>query len=299
MSNLVPWHSLAFSKAQLLRSFKTALVVGTILNLINQGGALFSGGDINVFKLLLTYSVPFCVATYAGTVTVLNHMRTVDCAKADLDVAKSEAECDINCLREIGDIASNITQNATNVNKASKEKVAFVDDVAETARHATSVNAELSRGALDSQTQLEKLDDAFSQVCEHISVLGKDVTNAVNASQSLTKEIEDFLQEFEGIASLASGITAISDQTNLLALNAAIEAARAGEAGRGFAVVADEVKNLASQTKDNALEIDETLQKIQLRQSQLNKAQSVLNESMNEALQLTNDGERVHPGFNR
>jgi hypothetical protein len=48
------------------RSFVVALVVGTILNLINQGDVLLSGGDINIGKLLLTYAVPYCVATYAA-----------------------------------------------------------------------------------------------------------------------------------------------------------------------------------------------------------------------------------------
>jgi methyl-accepting chemotaxis protein len=291
MSELVPWYSLAFSKAQFFRSIKTSLVVGTILNLINQGSVIFGDGEINLLKMLLTYVVPYSVATYAGTSTILNHMRKVDCAKANAENANN-AECDDKSIQEISDIAGSIVQNATNVNKASKEKVNFVDDVAKTARHATDVNATLSQQASDGQNQLDGLNQSFSQVLEHINVLGEDVTSAVDASNNLANEIKEFLQEFEGIASLASGITAISDQTNLLALNAAIEAARAGEAGRGFAVVADEVKNLAAQTKSNALEIDETLKKIQLRQGQLNKAQSTLDQSMNEALQLTNEGEQ-------
>jgi hypothetical protein len=48
------------------RSFAVALIVGTILNLINQGDALFSGGSLNLTKLLLTYAVPYCVATYGA-----------------------------------------------------------------------------------------------------------------------------------------------------------------------------------------------------------------------------------------
>jgi methyl-accepting chemotaxis protein len=291
MSNIVSWHSLAFSSAQLIRSLKTSLVVGTVLNLINQGSAIFGDGEVSVLKILLTYAVPYGVATYAGTTTVLNHMRKVDCAKTEAEL-KDESQCDEERLKEISDIASNIVHNATNVNKASKEKVNFVDDVARTAKHATDVNATLSQQALDGQHHLDGLDQAFSQVLKHIHVLGTDVANAVEASKSLANEVDEFLKEFEGIATLASGITAISDQTNLLALNAAIEAARAGETGRGFAVVADEVKNLAAQTKGNALEIDETLNKIKLRQGQLNKAQSTLNSSMSKALQLTNEGEQ-------
>ena len=79
-------------------------------------------------------------------------------------------------------------------------------------------------------------------------------------SQSIINQLSNDSQKIDSILEV---ITAISEQTNLLALNAAIEAARAGEAGRGFAVVADEVRNLASKTGSSASEIHSMIKQLQ------------------------------------
>ena len=61
----------AFQRETIVRSLKVALIVGTALNLINQGDALMNGEPVNVFKCLLTYAVPYCVATYGAVAALL------------------------------------------------------------------------------------------------------------------------------------------------------------------------------------------------------------------------------------
>ncbi|WP_397450329.1 methyl-accepting chemotaxis protein [Pseudomonas sp. NA-150] len=124
--------------------------------------------------------------------------------------------------------------------------------VAEVARNAE----EASHAAMEADQQAREGDKVVAEAITQIEALASEVGNSTQAMNHLKLESDK-------IGSVLDVIKSVSQQTNLLALNAAIEAARAGEAGRGFAVVADEVRGLAQRTQQSTEEIEELIAALQ------------------------------------
>jgi len=156
-------------------------------------------------------------------------------------------------------LSSVTQQTAVGVNNQKEE----TDQVATAMNQMTSTVMEVARNAEEASEaasqadqQAREGDTVVNDAIEQIERLASEVTNSTRAMSQLKSESDK-------IGGVLDVIKSVSQQTNLLALNAAIEAARAGEAGRGFAVVADEVRSLAQRTQQSTEEIEELIATLQ------------------------------------
>ncbi|GAB6039184.1 methyl-accepting chemotaxis protein [Fundidesulfovibrio butyratiphilus] len=138
--------------------------------------------------------------------------------------------------------------------------------VAETATAMEEMNATVLEVAKNAGLAAQSSEQARSMAQEGADVVGRavrEIEAVQSQAQQLKSDMDALGRQAAGIGQILNVISDIADQTNLLALNAAIEAARAGEAGRGFAVVADEVRKLAEKTQAATKEVEDAIQGIQ------------------------------------
>ncbi|RBB97690.1 methyl-accepting chemotaxis protein [Pseudomonas sp. MWU12-2115] len=169
----------------------------------------------------------------------------------------------VTSVQSVSDSSEHTADIAIRTNIGIQKQMAEIDQVATAVQEMTATAQDVARNATQAAQAASHADQAAGQgmqivrdTSNSIGALALEIGKAVDVVRTLAKDSEN-------INAILTAIRGIAEQTNLLALNAAIEAARAGEQGRGFAVVADEVRNLAQKTQKATEEIQSMIQQLQ------------------------------------
>ncbi|WP_418219548.1 methyl-accepting chemotaxis protein [Campylobacter sputorum] len=197
---------------------------------------------------------------------------------------------------ENASVANELSQTSLAVGKKVEEESAVVNSVTKDGEKILNNINNSVEHAEENSKELSKANDNLESIKNEMVKLNYVLSNIAQKEIELSKKLNQTSRNTEEVKTVLTVINDISDQTNLLALNAAIEAARAGEAGRGFAVVADEVRKLAEKTQKSLDEINTT---INLVVQSVNDASSQMDESTKNITDLSENAKSLEDVVNK
>lgn len=244
-------------------------------------GAFFQTKQLQNIKLQVTQAIADNTITDYAQSLPKNEIGTLIrllCAHGASSQKKAEKQK--NELNELTEISEHLGICMEIINDSMEEEFAQIEQLATAMNEMTATVKEVANNAGSASTSTAEASDVAQEGSKFVDATITTInslSNNIGASSNAVNSVE---MKVEGIGSVVDTIRSISEQTNLLALNAAIEAARAGEAGRGFAVVADEVRNLAKRTQDATVEIQGMIEQLQ---TSAQDAVRLMGKSVNEA----------------
>ncbi|MEZ6854125.1 methyl-accepting chemotaxis protein [Halodesulfovibrio aestuarii] len=248
-----------------------------------QPDAEFSG-EILDLHLALKEMVASLVSSIqmADSKTEEAEKQTARANEALQTAAEAQAQAEVARKEGLNHAAGQLESIVENIGSVSEELTALVEQTrlgterqaarsGETATAMVQMNTavmEVARNASDAAQHSEVMRESVIHEADSVMEVVKAIDDVASRSEKMMNSLGSLGEKAQGIGQIMDVISDIADQTNLLALNAAIEAARAGEAGRGFAVVADEVRKLAEKTMHATSEVEQAVSAIQQGTSQ-------------------------------
>lgn len=197
-----------------------------------------------------------------------------------------------NMLEKISALMGNVDNSITSVNKNSEEAYKMSGQISDSINQVSETIAQISQGNIECSQNLEEISeritdlsnsmnninsetqgaDEIAKKTDNLSMHGNMMVDLIKEKSTVTKlnseevkaVVYDVAESVESISNMNAAISDIASQTNLLALNAAIEAARAAESGKGFGVVAEEIRGLSEQTAEATQKISQIINEIRL-----------------------------------